>query len=107
MPGIQYWLVAGGDGWYPIRMDDPLAVVWLNKGETWKIGETSQLKADLADLAKSQLRYPDAQLVRNNLIFVPGVAGSVVDAKIAEQQALVAHRIANGGALPPGNRVQR
>jgi len=100
--GVQYSLRVTVAGTYIDAFNMP---VYMNVGDVWKYGETTQIATDLSGGIR-QWRYSGASLVEANLEFVPEFVGSQVGAKFMEMVKLKAYIIANG-QLPPGNKIPR
>ena len=88
--GIQYSLRVSGDGWYP---DARGGTQWLNQGDVWKYGETTN----------PNNRYSQTELSKKNLAFVPESTGNQVEIKIAEKTKIYGYFLSRGH-LPPGNK---
>jgi RHS repeat-associated protein len=102
-----YKLVATKDGYYDLEQYGKPTVkngVYLKKGETYKIGETTQFNK-----SGKQKRYSDASLQRKNLRYVPLQHSPNKSAKKSFQKsetAKIDKHIKRFGKKPPGNRCR-
>ncbi|UBM59227.1 DUF6443 domain-containing protein [Marinilongibacter aquaticus] len=92
--GFQYSLRALSSGYYPNVRG---GTVWLNQGDVWKYGETTQ----------GMNRYSQKELSQGmGLQMVPEFIGNQVEIKIAEKGKIYGYFFQNG-SLPPGNKIFR
>lgn len=83
-----YKLVATKSGLYDIYEwgnDTPVGKTWLNKGDTWKIGETTDFRSR-KNGSEIQNRYTKKWLSQNNLKYQPLLHSSNKSAKKAFQK---------------------
>ncbi|MEO9872989.1 DUF6443 domain-containing protein [Ekhidna sp.] len=94
-PGFQYSLRATVPGYYP---DVRTGVKWLDTGEVWKYGETTQ----------GMTRYSQSYLdgIGAGVTMVPEFFGTQVEIKVAEKTKIYGYYFRNG-TLPPGNKIFR
>ena len=118
-----YVLVTAQDGWYPVYKygeKDPVSYVRLEKGDTYKIGESqnmpikySQTRLDEARInrSKSTSFAVDAQWktqpnqTANLKVVLVSEGGSKSADQALEQQLLRKYKSEPGGLLPPGNKA--
>jgi hypothetical protein len=104
--GVQYRLVAKKNGIYPVYargFENSVNYIYLNKGQTWKIGET--MKWD--SVTRKQGRYTNSELNFWGVQFVGERQGTQEQIKMWEQQQLFIYQIMNGWQLPAGNKMRR
>ena len=94
--GIVYSLRTTHDGLYP---DVRKGLVYMEKGEVWKYGETIQQPPEARYRGK-------ANLERQGLVMIRESSGSQKQIKIEEKYYLYYYYFQNGH-LPPGNSVFR
>ena len=83
-----YKLVATKSGLYDVYEwgnDTPVDKIWLNKGDTWKIGETTDFRSR-KNRPEIQNRYTQKWLKKNNLEYIPLQHSVNKSAKKAFQQ---------------------
>ena len=91
--GEMYSLRAEWSGMYPsVRGGE----VWLNKGDVWKYGETTNPDS----------RYGAKYLYKMGLRYQTETTGTQVQVKVAEKFAIYGYFFSNG-SLPPGNSIFR
>ena len=101
----QYRLVANSSGKYPVYLRgfrDPVSSIYLNAGDTWKIGTTSQYQPG----TNNQWRYSASQLRNWGVSFSIQYEGNRGSALVSEAIQLGAYFNRNG-SLPPGNKIFR
>ena len=90
--GFTYKLVAAKNGYYRnVRKNE---MVYLNAGDVWKYGETTQ----------GEKRYSKAKLKNNNLEMEAIFHGSKTEILIYEKKMLIEYYYKHK-ELPPGNKI--
>ena len=97
-----YYLVARKDGFYPVMewgKREPIGMVWLKKGDIWKIGETKNIVNGV------QRRYSQQWLDRNNLKYIKVMKGPKKVMQRWERLKIIKY-IKKRGKLPAGNKCK-
>jgi hypothetical protein len=101
--GVQYTLRAVRSGLYPVYSwgkSNPTDSKWLNAGDIWKIGETTQYNP----ATQEQWRYRNSYLQSMGVRFQPEVEGTKPVIYRVQVQKIILYMIDHHWDLPAGNK---